>query len=312
MYSLINLQNYSSASYSHRISMMPLANALISRGHNVTYIAPMSAETPNPKMLDIIPETFKTFVDNSLNAQFDVTVRIAKETPNLFTMFDQLFAQSCEVLLTSLEFQAWLKTSPKIDLVVADLVPDCGVGIAYKLNAKIILYNTVAFYGKMVELFKVPDEALTTYCDQPYKPAMSFFEKIKSTLLPLGWAYYEHKNVPYLESVLREGLNITKLPSIYELYQNISLIFLTGNYVTEQPRSLPPMFVSVPGLHLKRNRDPLPVVSLLSFRFLMHCVLFFRKILTFAYLLFIIRLLSSLSIRMLIPMKALYTLAWGL
>lgn len=240
--------------------MMPLANALVSRGHTITYIAPMPAIVPNPKMLDIVPKTFKVVNDASINQEFNVNVRVDKQTPNLFSMFDKVSAVTCESLLNSEEFQQWMSTSPKIDLIVADLVVDCGVGIAYKLGAKFIFYNTVPFYGKMLDLFKLPDESLTTYCDHSYAPSMSFWERVKNTLLPLGWAYFENKNRPYLESVLKNGLNITDLPSIYDLYENISLVMLTGNYVSEQPRSLPPMFVSVPGLHIKENHEPLPKV----------------------------------------------------
>jgi hypothetical protein len=170
----------------------------------------------------------------------------------MFTMLNKLSTKACKTLLNSPEFQSWINSSPKIDLIIFDIIPDCAVGISYKLNAKLIMYSTVAFYGKM-ELFNVVDESVATYCDQPYKPNSSFLDRIKNTLLPLGWAYFDYQNMDNLESVLKDGLNITNLPNIYDLYQNVSLVLMTGNYISKQPRSLPPMFVSVPALHLKET-----------------------------------------------------------
>ncbi|XP_021953673.1 UDP-glucuronosyltransferase 2B31 isoform X1 [Folsomia candida] len=244
---------------SHVMTMMPLADALSSRGHNITYIAPMRVEGVNPKIRLIVPESFAMFVKYILNLASDPTAAIQNKPPPPFTSFDKSYAQSCQVLINSVEFQAWLIATTKIDLVVTDVTPDCGVGIAYKLNAKIIMYSTLPFFAKFTDLFTLPDEALGTSYDLPFRTdSITFIDRIKSTLLPLGWAYETYQVAPFLESVLQEGLKIEKMPSIYDLYKNVSLVLMAGNFITEQARSLPPMFVSVPGLHLKMKHEALP------------------------------------------------------
>lgn len=227
----------------------------------------MYAEHPNPKIRDIVPQSFKDFIDVVLVKNFNVKLRVEKQTPNLFSVFDQMSAQSCEVLLNSKEFKNWMLETPKIDLIIGDLVPECALGIAYKLNAKFILYNTVAFYGKMLDMVQVPDESLATYCDNPYKTTMSFFERVKNALTPLAWSYYLNKNIDYYERILKTGLELDYLPSLYDLQQNISLVFSTGNFISEYSRSLPPMFVSIPGLHLKTSKKPLSKVNKQVFAF---------------------------------------------
>ncbi|OXA61940.1 UDP-glucuronosyltransferase 1-1 [Folsomia candida] len=246
-------------SRSHRISMMPLANALVSRGHNITYIAAVPAENPNPKMVDIIPKDFTAFIKNTVHTLFDARIRASKQGPIPMTKFAKLFAHSCSVLLTSSEFQAWLQTSPKIDLVVMDLIPDCGLGIAHKLNAKAIVYSTLPMYSRTVETVKIPPEALTPYGDHVYNAGrMTFFDKIKQVLMPLLTFYYEYVHAPAFELILQQGLNITNMPTLHDLYNNVSVVFMAGNYITELPRSLPPMFVAVPGLHLQAKSNALP------------------------------------------------------
>jgi len=52
----------------------------------------------------------------------------------------------CEALLSSKDFQKWLhktESSPenKVDLVVLDTNLDCGLGIAWKLKAKVVSFQ---------------------------------------------------------------------------------------------------------------------------------------------------------------------------
>lgn len=52
------------SSYSHRIPAWPLAEALADKGHNVTFVSPFPAKSPNSKIRDYIPTKLKEWTES--------------------------------------------------------------------------------------------------------------------------------------------------------------------------------------------------------------------------------------------------------
>lgn len=79
---------------------MPLANALVERGHDITYIAPVNAEKPNPKMHDIVPQSLAEYVDEMMNTDMYLE-RTNNAGEKQFLTFSQISTESCDVLFKS-------------------------------------------------------------------------------------------------------------------------------------------------------------------------------------------------------------------
>jgi hypothetical protein len=245
---------------------MPLANALVARGHNVTYIAAVGAEESNPLIKDIIPLKLKTYIEEQILADFNVDTRLNNEMPHMCLEIPHINYDSCEAAIAGPEIKEWLATGPKVDLIFGDIVFECAVGLAYKLNAKVAIFNTVSYWSRYTDLLGLPDESNSAFgwtipFYKEWSPLKSFASRVINTLSTVFEHYNNRLRTDRFMALLKEHLQLPEdMPDMSVLEKDISLVMSAGNFATEHQRSLPPMFVSVAGLHVKDEVSPLAPV----------------------------------------------------
>ncbi|CAL8100648.1 unnamed protein product [Orchesella dallaii] len=250
------------ASYSHRVATWPLAQALAQRGHQVTVLSPFYFKEPNPNITEIVPDSVEKYVDRWLGSEFDINLRVTKTISPLVSHIFSFGIETCKLFLTSPELQDWLNKTRTLDLVIIDnAVAECGVGIAYKYKAKHIFFNTVIshphendFLGLVPESFAIPELE-----DNPLVAPMSFFDRLRNTVTSLIWMNVHSSYIQDVDNLIRTHLQAENMPYLYDLARNASLVLYTGDPVTDFPRSHPPMFVNVAGMHCQASGKPLPM-----------------------------------------------------
>ncbi|CAL8100655.1 unnamed protein product [Orchesella dallaii] len=251
------------ASYSHRVQTMPLAEALSKRGHQVTFLSPFYPKEPNPNITEIIPQKLEKYIDETLNREFDINLRVQNKMEQLSAIAYELGKDACEALYKSPEFKRWLKKTNKVDLLIIDsCLPECGIGLAYKLGAKYAIFNTVTIVGHEYDAFGfLPESSAVPELEiNSPKPPMNFLGRVSNELVTLGWRWSHFQYSKIMDSMIRKSLLVPEMPYIEDLYRNVSLILHTGDAVTDYPRTLPPLYVNVAGIHCKSSEKiSLPV-----------------------------------------------------
>ncbi|ODM95815.1 2-hydroxyacylsphingosine 1-beta-galactosyltransferase [Orchesella cincta] len=250
------------ASYSHIVVTRPLAQALAQRGHQVTILSPFYFKEPNPNITELVPDSVSKFVDHWLNSEFDINLRVTKTNSPLVSHIFSFGIETCKLSLTSPELHEWLNKTRSLDLVIIDnAVAECAVGIAYKYGAKHIFFSTVIshphendFFGVLPESFAIPELE-----DNPVISPMSFFDRLRNTVTSLIWMNVHSSYIEQVDKLIRTHLQMPNMPYLYDLARNASLVFYTGDPVTDFPRSHPPMFVDVAGIHCQKSGKPLPI-----------------------------------------------------
>jgi len=248
------------SSYSHRIPAWPLAEALVDKGHNVTFVSPYPAKNPNPKIFDYVPKTLKEWVESWSDMENVFEDRKKGDWMNMWMSLPVFGIMMCEVIYEDIEYINWVK-SVKVDLVMLGaLVNDCAYGMAHYWGAKVILFATSAPFAHFSDAYGLPDESSwIPSMEFAFPIEMSFSQRLTNALLPLAWYYHRKWNFfPSLEVITEEKLGISNLPKFEELERNTSLVFMNSHYGEEFARSLPPNVISVGGIAYRNDRKPLP------------------------------------------------------
>lgn len=245
---------------SHRITVWPLVEKLAENGHNVTFLGPLPSKKPNAKVHEIVLEGLLDKI--GLGVDF-VDARIQGGAPaisKLWSTYLDFPIKCCEFIVSDPALVDWINTS-NYDLVVINaMMNDCAYGLVHKFKAPYIIYGTTHNFGWWSEAFGYPDENYPEFRFH-YPENMNFLQSIHNALQPLYWQWSRHNYVfPQVEKILREGLNIPEMPSFVEIEQNVSLIFQNTHWSEEHPRSLPPLFVPIGGMHCVDDLKPLSKV----------------------------------------------------
>jgi len=251
--------NSSSATHSHLVTTVPIAYGLTARGHNVTFITPQLPKMKSDsRIIKILPEKLLTFMDSTIGAEFDIKSRISKKRSLLPFIVDTLGKISCEIILNSPEFEEWMSTEPQVDLIYADILPECALGLGLKLNSKVAVFNTLPFYVKYLDAFGVQDESNAVgNFEIPGFDRTSFFHRVGNELFNLLYFAINKFHKLSYRSLLKDNLQLKDVPDMDTLYKNVCLVMSAADVVSEHQRSLPPMFVNVGGTHLKDDVQPL-------------------------------------------------------
>lgn len=136
-------------SYSHRVSLWPLVKRLVNDGHHITFISSYPPKDPLPNVTELIPEQMAKYINDYMQGgDLDITKRISGQLEPCYNHGPRMGLFSCEKFLEDPAVKTWLKTEPKVDLVILDwFMSECILGLAYKNNAPFILYaSTVKKY----------------------------------------------------------------------------------------------------------------------------------------------------------------------
>lgn len=254
------------ATYSHRVAVWPLVERLAADGHDVTFLSGYLPKKPNKNITEFSPKALIDFMSSKFGADSDlIQLRMGGDHVGLWFGIQEFGVSMCEILMEDEEYLGLVKNK-KFDLVVMDMLcNDCALGLIHYQKTKFVIYDTTHPMQWHPDMFGFPAESsFVTDLAFAYPTPFSFLDRFMNTLRPLMWYYGRANNMyPRLEATINKGLGLTgeNALSIRELEKNVSLVFTNTHYSVDQARSLPPLFVPVPGLHIDKRKQELPKVE---------------------------------------------------
>jgi len=246
----------------------PLAKALESKGHSISYISVVEPPEKHPNISVFIQETTKRKLYSLFELSLSFSSRSSMPFMSLYLIFPALQGIVSQALFSSEEFQEWISSDPEVDLIIVDSFVEFGLRLANRFRSKLVIFATSTFMAELLENSGVPEEVMST-ADHPFRlqDASSFYSRFKyevsrlvnSLILPIGrywvsWNYKQYVDPEYSSSSLKEQL------------KNVSLVMHNGFEFEGYQKSLPPNFVGVGGIHIKETNSPLEKVSSFLFK----------------------------------------------
>ncbi|KAG4067736.1 hypothetical protein HA402_005508 [Bradysia odoriphaga] len=250
---------------SHRIAMQPLAEKLVDRGHDVTFLAETkSSETSDPRIQEAnFSAIFEHIASQNVDLGADAIAKRLGEGRHHNhlmegTIWWDIIINAAEAFFTNRQFVEFVKTS-HYDLIVVGTIKEVAVVIAYKMNAKVIWMNTGgALHHVDAETLGLPIESnwLPSFAlGSPYWFVPDHIYTSFNTL----WEYrrYYWYCLRKMDQIIQQNLG-KDVPPLNELLQNFDLIFLNERFPYSYPRSLPPYIIPVGGMHVRYTDRDLP------------------------------------------------------
>ena len=244
---------------SDRIAVWPLVEALAEKGHRIHFLSPFPPNETHPNVTEIQPPHLVDLMNESWGNVIER--RRDKTYEKIWTEIREKGIKACNAVFADRETRDFLKDS-QFDLVIVEaLYNECGVGLAYYYGAPFIMYVAGSIniwqpdaHGYFPETSWVPDVT------KDYPLEMTFLQKVFNTLNPVYWHFARHwHDFIEMDKILWSVLQIRKMPPLEELEKNVSLVLYNNHFSTEFPRSLPPLYVSVAGMHCQKGRKVEPV-----------------------------------------------------
>jgi len=191
---------------------------------------------------------------------FSLNARLSGWTIPLFLVGPYVKYSFLEALLSSPEVNEWLESKPNVDLIVSDLIWEFGVGIGRKLNSKVSLIQFIPLPWENLDVFGVPFQMVSNM-EVPKLNPLTFLQRVEYAVASLidklgaelGWIFMDKLHEKYLS--VPGGV-----PKVKEMAEDISLVFHNAHPIEEHRKSLPPNFISLPGLHIVEKHNPLSQV----------------------------------------------------
>lgn len=153
----------------------------------------------------------------------------------------------------------------KFDLVVFGwFLNDFQIGLASDFKAPSVIISSVPnvkvtrdYVGNPSEMSSVPALHLNS------KGPMTFMQRVKNVLI----YSIEFVLVNAVQQFLMKPLYVQhfppeKYPSFDEAKKNVSLVLINSHFTQGTPSALVPNFIEFSGMHIKRQPDPLPQVTI--------------------------------------------------
>ncbi len=250
-------------SYSMRLAIWPLIEALAEKGHQITYVSAYESKLPpQPNIHNYVPKKLQHWWNQITG---DMKLSEMRKNGNLLLFWlsaPQIGIEVCKQLYDDQEAINWIRNS-KFDLIFIDSwFNDCGYGLAHVFQAKTIVLSTMPLFPWFYDAFGIPDDSswatTDTFLALPVKD-LHFFHRVINAVMPVYWKlvrdlYY----YPELEKITKDAFQLENVPSFSELEKNNSLVFVTSHYSQEFARSFPPNVVSIGGLVLTGENKPVP------------------------------------------------------
>ncbi|CAL8079943.1 unnamed protein product [Orchesella dallaii] len=250
VFSVVALRN-------HRSGYDSLLEALVAKGHNVTFFSTLPLpETGLSNVQHFRPKPVLDYIEKFFKGVSPLEWRSNRKQHVIWDMLPILGIDMCNILLGNEETQKWIKTA-QFDLFIVDsLWNECGIGLAHVFRAKhvvssfhnnLLLWNPDDF-GSLWETSWIPDPQY----DSTFP--ISFLQRLRGTLRAIRWNIYRGAFSYYqTRKLFRKHLKIENFPQFSELQQNTSLILVNSHFSEEYAHSIPPMVVPVGGIHIKEN-----------------------------------------------------------
>ncbi|KAL1130748.1 hypothetical protein AAG570_011989 [Ranatra chinensis] len=239
---------------SHQAVFTPIIRELANRGHHVTAYVPYPMAKPPPTYKEIIVPN----VMEDLFKQFDIMemtkTNIALQAGSLFWM--GFFLQ--ETLCSTKVVQDLVQSKDlEFDAIILEsfFVHEAFSALQHKFNAIPIEINPTGGLFMAYEMMGSPyNPSYMPYATLPYSDAMSFKERLVSSLLVTGvkGAFYGYY-FPKLEALMKTCFNYEGAearPSLVDLLGNKSLVLENSHFSIGYPSPVAPNVVNIGGINV--------------------------------------------------------------
>nr|XP_021201480.2 UDP-glucosyltransferase 2 [Helicoverpa armigera]WRX06237.1 UGT43A1 [Helicoverpa armigera] len=242
---------------SHHIYFTALVEELALRKHNVTVINyhPVPAL---PTLRQISLQEAKENTSDNVNIEEHLKVL---STSNFLSVayggaqvFKQMANTNCKKLVNNKEIRELIESKESFDIVIAEqFVTDCGLAVAYKLNAPVIGMTAHILMSWTYSRLGAPNHP--AYVPNHFFASGNYpnlWNRIKSTIINFGMnMYYAH----VIQKQNQEIVNAVypDIPPLEELGKNVSLILINQYFPLTGSRLQGSNVVEVGGMHIKEN-----------------------------------------------------------
>ncbi|XP_005395395.1 PREDICTED: UDP-glucuronosyltransferase 1-2 isoform X1 [Chinchilla lanigera] len=249
---------------SHWLSMKDVVRQLHARGHQAVVLAPEVSW--HIKEEDFFTVNFYAFpyTQEEYNHLFLDYTKMVFETQNyvesflktvsVFKKLSAAYERSCVELLRNNSLISQLNSS-SFDVVLNDPVFPCGAVLAKYLSIPAVFFLRGIPCGLDFESTGCPNpssyvpQLLTTYSDH-----MTFLQRVKNMLYPLGLKFFCHIVLSPYESIASELFQGEV--SLVDVLSHASVWLFRGDFVLEYPRPVMPNMVFIGGINCV-SRKPL-------------------------------------------------------
>lgn len=245
-------------SKSHKISFMPIVEALAEKGHHVTVVTPFSTDNRVENVDEIVLENdiFKDLNIDWFKMQRESTIESFIRT---ITMFQTTMKTGYELLMSNKEFRKILD-SRDVDLVIVDaILNDFVLPVVEHLNVPYIFYCSASGVPWVMDAVNVPHQ----YASVPgglgdNGSQMTFLERM-GNLISIEMFLLVRKIfwLDILDDRIRRDFPNSR--SVSEIERDSQLCIINSHPATAWARPLPQNMVPIPALHT-RPAKPLPQV----------------------------------------------------
>ncbi|XP_047113034.1 UDP-glycosyltransferase UGT5-like [Schistocerca piceifrons] len=244
-------------SISHQLPFRLIALELAKRGHQVTLITtdPVKKNVQNYTEIDL-SSTYDYW-----RATFDFTSMSETSPIALMSMMDEAGKRICELQLGSSQIKDFLRSRPSFDVIILEhLMYQCYYGLVYELGSPpLVGFVSLGIPSPVHTSYGNPNNP--SYCPDlmlGYSDHMSFWERMYNTYIILRLNYlWRYVILKTQDEVMRTYFG-AEPPSVLKTETNISLILVNNHFSMNYPRPMLPNVIELTGLHIEKQRKPLP------------------------------------------------------
>lgn len=244
-------------SKSHKFSFLPIAEALVEKGHLVTLVTPFP-KVNNENVTNLTELIVgNVFDDNWFAMKTKNTLQAAKDK---LTNFYTLMEKAYENLMNNQEFKTIIESS-QVDLVIVDaILSEFTLPIIDHLNVPFIFYSPASGVHWTMDALNAPHEYATVPIgigDNGSK--MTFMERLLNMMFSQTFMLMRKIILlNKLDNLIRKDFPNAR--PIAEIERDSQLCLLNSHPATAWTRALPPNVIPIVGLHIGPTK-PLPEVS---------------------------------------------------
>ncbi|XP_047110697.1 UDP-glycosyltransferase UGT5-like isoform X1 [Schistocerca piceifrons] len=245
-------------SISHQLPFRLVALELVKRGHQVTLMT-----------TDPLRESIQNYTEVDLSKSYDYVrsefdfVSMSDLSPiELIDLWAPMTGKVCEMQLEFPQVQHFIQSQPSFDVVILEsLMFQCYYGLIHQMGSPpMIGFVSVGAPAPVLSSFGNPNNpAYSPDFMVGYTDHMSFWERVYSTYVTARFQYiWNSKVVPMQEKIQTKYFGPGH-PPVYETERNFSLLIVNNHFSMNYPRPLLPNIIELTGLHLEKQRKPLPL-----------------------------------------------------
>ncbi|XP_055384252.1 UDP-glycosyltransferase UGT5 [Condylostylus longicornis] len=245
---------------SHYIFGSAILEKLSSNGHNITLITSLNNIELHPIKKNyfnkeiIVPHISQNWIDSGLSFNFENIKKLS--ILEYFTRMVYASTSNIDIILKNKEIKELITNSEnKFDVIIGDIfLGDAYLGFTYRFQCPLVIISPTGNNRWIDEMIGNPITAARNPSNfLPLTEEMNFFERTQNTLMSIFEKFsYNFFHIMYQEKIYQKCFKDKekKIPALKTLIDNIDLVLLNSNPVTQQPNAFLPHVKEVGGAHI--------------------------------------------------------------